>query len=304
MNLQGQFYFVENNIPVGPFPLDELLTKNITKKTFIWTKGMENWQKVETLPEVLEKFNVGKVQPQNSDRLPIKIESFSIGEGTNKRIFRNLYIGLSIFLAFTGGYFFNDSYGEIISSSFEEIKISNFFNLKDHNIPQMKEISPNLKLYAIKDRKTGCIGYGSSLDFKFVWNGPCLNGTYNGFGKLKVFSKKNVLIEVSTGTMVNGIRNGDFIDTVLSEKKIVTGKRLNGMYNGLITQRFFDGVISEVNYINGKLEGKRTITYKICDNISGQRSRQNRLIAIRVFRLERGTVDTRCHELNSMSPPI
>ena len=27
-----QFYFVENNIPVGPFPLDELLTKNITKK--------------------------------------------------------------------------------------------------------------------------------------------------------------------------------------------------------------------------------------------------------------------------------
>ncbi len=32
MNLQGQFYYVENNIPVGPFPLDELLTKKHNKK--------------------------------------------------------------------------------------------------------------------------------------------------------------------------------------------------------------------------------------------------------------------------------
>ena len=57
MDLNGQFFFVKDNKPVGPFTLDELLEKDISSKTFIWTKGMTNWEKIETIPVILEKLN-------------------------------------------------------------------------------------------------------------------------------------------------------------------------------------------------------------------------------------------------------
>ena len=63
MDLNGQFFFVKDNQPVGPLTLDELLENNLSNKTYIWTKGMTNWEKIESIPVILEKVNNNKNQP-------------------------------------------------------------------------------------------------------------------------------------------------------------------------------------------------------------------------------------------------
>ena len=71
MDLNGQFFFVKDNKPVGPFTLDELLEKDISSKTFIWTKGMTNWEKIESIPVILEKLNNNQppvyIEPKSED---------------------------------------------------------------------------------------------------------------------------------------------------------------------------------------------------------------------------------------------
>ena len=48
-----QYYYVDaNNQSVGPFPVEDLV-KRITPESFIWTEGMSNWVKANTVPEVM-----------------------------------------------------------------------------------------------------------------------------------------------------------------------------------------------------------------------------------------------------------
>lgn len=107
MDLNGQFFFVKDNKPVGPFTLDELLEKDISNKTYIWTKGMTNWEKIESIPVILEKLN--KNQP------PIFIEPKSEGnnitqkgKGVNKTILF-LFLGIIVLgLGIIGGIYFKE----------------------------------------------------------------------------------------------------------------------------------------------------------------------------------------------------
>lgn len=194
MNVQGEFYFVENNVPVGPFSLDELLTKNITKKTYIWTNGMENWQRIESLPEVLEKFNFGKVQPQTSDRSN-NIESISNRKGINKSIFKYLLVGLLIIsLAFLGVYFLSKKNDESISIFFKELKemkVFKWMNSEFTNIKQAKNVvNPN--------------GFreGRWVDF-FDENNKILSDTSNGYSSymLSEFKDGIIINEAKTYTI-------------------------------------------------------------------------------------------------------
>jgi len=77
MDLNGQFFFVKNNKPVGPFTLDELLEKGVSNKTYIWTKGMVNWEKIESIPVILEKLN--------NNKPPVFIEPKSEGNNITQK---------------------------------------------------------------------------------------------------------------------------------------------------------------------------------------------------------------------------
>jgi hypothetical protein len=96
MDLNGQFYYVKNNKPVGPFTLDELLEKDISKKTYIWTKGMTNWEKIESIPVILERINKNKNQP------PVFIEPKSEGNNITqkgkglKKLFWFAFLGILV----------------------------------------------------------------------------------------------------------------------------------------------------------------------------------------------------------------
>lgn len=58
-----QYYYVDaNNQSVGPFSVEDLV-KRITPESFVWTEGMANWVKANTVAEVMGAFNAGR-QPQ------------------------------------------------------------------------------------------------------------------------------------------------------------------------------------------------------------------------------------------------
>lgn len=54
------FYLDEKHVRYGPEPLDTLKLRfkdgDITKRTYIWSEGMEGWKRLEDLPDVLEQI--------------------------------------------------------------------------------------------------------------------------------------------------------------------------------------------------------------------------------------------------------
>jgi uncharacterized protein (TIGR02145 family) len=132
MDLNGQFYFVKDNKPVGPFSLNELLEKDISNKTYIWTKGMTNWEKIESIPVILEKVNNNKNQP------PVFIEPKSEGnnitqkgKGVNK-IILFAFLGIIVLgLGLIGGIYFKE----------DLLKVTETVKVEDN---QVKDIDGNV----------------------------------------------------------------------------------------------------------------------------------------------------------------
>ena len=48
--MNQQFYVAVNGQKTGPFIIDELATKQITKETLVWTEGLDNWTKADHIP--------------------------------------------------------------------------------------------------------------------------------------------------------------------------------------------------------------------------------------------------------------
>lgn len=58
-----KYYIVENQQPVGPFEVEELLNRGITVKSLVWTEGMSSWQEVGTVEEINAALNRGVCPP-------------------------------------------------------------------------------------------------------------------------------------------------------------------------------------------------------------------------------------------------
>lgn len=68
-------YFLHiNNETIGPFDLEELKARRITKKTPVWFEGMEHWKTAEEIPELTSLFLA----------IPPPISSFSPPTSTPK----------------------------------------------------------------------------------------------------------------------------------------------------------------------------------------------------------------------------
>ncbi|MBQ8656027.1 MAG: DUF4339 domain-containing protein [Prevotella sp.] len=57
------YYIVENNQQSGPFTVEQLRTKGITKETYVWAEGMSNWQPAGNVSELQLLFQPAP-QPQ------------------------------------------------------------------------------------------------------------------------------------------------------------------------------------------------------------------------------------------------
>jgi len=57
------FYYLTGKDQNGPFTMDQLVEKDLTSETLIWTEGMENWQKLKDIPELLQTIKPKSVPP-------------------------------------------------------------------------------------------------------------------------------------------------------------------------------------------------------------------------------------------------
>jgi uncharacterized protein (TIGR02145 family) len=119
--MDTKYFYVKDNEAVGPFTIEDLLEKDITSKTQIWTKGMEKWDLLENMPELykalkLKKENPPRFQKENTTYIPkentsqIKVEPVTPENTLNPnkistKTILYLIVGVLI-IVMLGGYLF------------------------------------------------------------------------------------------------------------------------------------------------------------------------------------------------------
>ena len=58
-----EYFFHNGKDQNGPFTVEQLADKGLTNETLVWTVGMENWQKLKNIPELLHVLNPKSVPP-------------------------------------------------------------------------------------------------------------------------------------------------------------------------------------------------------------------------------------------------
>jgi uncharacterized protein (TIGR02145 family) len=111
--MDTKYFYIKDNKPVGPLTLPELMEKDISFKTHLWTKGMENWDMLENIPEL---YNALRLKKENStdfskeNTTQIKVEpvtpenTFNPNKISTKTILYLIVAGLIIVML--GGYLF------------------------------------------------------------------------------------------------------------------------------------------------------------------------------------------------------
>ena len=75
--MDTKYFYVKDNEPVGPLTIEELLKKDISSKTYVWRKGMENWVMAENMPELYKALQLKTENPprfQKEDTIEYKEE--------------------------------------------------------------------------------------------------------------------------------------------------------------------------------------------------------------------------------------
>jgi TM2 domain-containing membrane protein YozV len=52
----SQYYMAIGNTQQGPFPREHLLTHGLRPETMVWTEGMPQWQRADSIPELASLF--------------------------------------------------------------------------------------------------------------------------------------------------------------------------------------------------------------------------------------------------------
>jgi hypothetical protein len=58
------YYYVADGKSVGPYSIEEIMKHPITPDTYVWTKGLVNWVKLNELPEVYQRYLKKEMLPQ------------------------------------------------------------------------------------------------------------------------------------------------------------------------------------------------------------------------------------------------
>ena len=52
----SQYYMAVGTAQQGPFPREQLLTRGLRPDTIVWTEGMAQWQRADSIPELASLF--------------------------------------------------------------------------------------------------------------------------------------------------------------------------------------------------------------------------------------------------------
>jgi hypothetical protein len=68
-----EYYFLKGKDQNGPFSIEELKTQNLTSETLMWVEGMENWEKLKDLPDLIQQLKPKSTPPPPPNDLEEKI---------------------------------------------------------------------------------------------------------------------------------------------------------------------------------------------------------------------------------------
>lgn len=149
-NEMREYFFLEGKEQNGPFSIEQLTQKELTKETLIWTEGMEDWQKIKDIAElvlVLKPKSVPPPLPTEKEEQKYKTEVFVHLKAIKRNNF-NLTLeaikpskrALSWLIAWCGFHLF------ALLMSYSQIE---FFN--DGGKPESKEFWPFVKFQSCRD---------------------------------------------------------------------------------------------------------------------------------------------------------
>jgi len=218
-----QFYYTDGTNQFGPFNIDELKDKKITKETSVWYEGIENWIKAGEIPELQVLFkSIPPPLPLAQKPPPIinkAVESVPIdktkklivvSKKTNKKgwlligiIGGILIIASTIIVVFT--------YQKSQSNNHENTESSNNSesnsNSSTYNEPPREKTPEELKkeLYAKEKRKPNdYLTVSYTLDRTFFSGKDVVNGTIFNSATMATF--KDVALKLTyltnTGTEI------------------------------------------------------------------------------------------------------
>ncbi|MCH8535318.1 MAG: DUF4339 domain-containing protein [Flavobacteriaceae bacterium] len=58
-----EYYIILNDEQHGPYSIQDLKDKNLKKDTFVWCEGLDDWQKLEDTPDLIEFIKLSKKPP-------------------------------------------------------------------------------------------------------------------------------------------------------------------------------------------------------------------------------------------------
>jgi len=59
------YYMADGNVQKGPFALDQLLGQGMRRDSLVWREGMPQWQRAESVPELVGLFGSGGYPQQH-----------------------------------------------------------------------------------------------------------------------------------------------------------------------------------------------------------------------------------------------
>lgn len=117
-----EYFFLNGTEQHGPLNIEELIEKRLSNEIFIWTEGMENWQKLKDLPElvkIMQPKPTPPPPPTDSEKI-IKAEIigqvYTTTKGATGQIkipkwfaYWSIFHLVALFLSFSGLKYFNHS---------------------------------------------------------------------------------------------------------------------------------------------------------------------------------------------------
>lgn len=73
-----EYFFLKDKEQNGPFSIEQLLDKGLTNETLIWTDGMENWQKLKDIPELVQTLKPKSIPPPPPNETEEKISKTEV----------------------------------------------------------------------------------------------------------------------------------------------------------------------------------------------------------------------------------
>lgn len=203
------YHYSDGQNQFGPFNIDELKTKKISKDTLIWYEGLDNWTKAGDIPELFVLFKSIPPPLTSTTKTPPPVNTTVNPTPTitqKKKSKRWLILGIVIGIIVIGGITAIVLYNmdNFSSDSGNHENVSNSESSSKSNSKPPREKTPEelrQELYSKEKKKPkDYLSVSYNLDYKVFSGKDVINGTIYNSATMASFKDVVLKVTYSTGT--------------------------------------------------------------------------------------------------------